>query len=608
MFRFSDWLSHLRPDFWKSYYSHPELLSLFSYINSVKGAQAVGYDLMSLYDIVDIGEHLPGYTVVWQQLYFTTNSYVAGSDYPYQFDIDDSWIYIDCLHDKQVDPSVTLQYGVDFIVLPGKLCFIKPFAYDMLYVSKGQKAATRLADDIGTAFGFIRKDGYRYRDDMVAMMELFYGGPCIHNIVAAANVMVNNPVAKYGDETILSVDGGNVITDKYSYSLAKASRAYSVGETVTKHSPLSEVIELSTQKTHPEWWLDRIPQMFQKYKVDGAIDATQRDLMMDEFLKYFVAHIRINLNKTDWRTYRYFPDLWDLLLDGSPVRTDYILSMYYHALDLDMPLPDFDVCKIRLDAFSIWGKRWVPGAEGWLCTDKLVVPIIYSDDSAEKDMSWYIGSDRWHILDDDKSDHEFWSQEEFHESYVEPTWDRWVIKQGKDTEIPIVSKKAVSYSMPKVEQIGAKVSVREPASPNEIIDYIPKANNYSDFYMHFIYGDQNVSHEELDDWTYSGVHLSVEGIAGSVLNATGYATSPPLYVGGIPKNVTVRPVIALAKNTSVTVYYSLDKSTWVALPESKLIPSVKENIYFKAEITTSGITSPVFKGLDISIRAIGGQK
>jgi hypothetical protein len=598
MYRFSDWITSLRPDFWKVFYEHPELLSVFSYSNGVLAAKNGGYQALESYDIVDIGEHNPGNTVAWVPIDLLANTYVAGSDYPYQFEVDAEWLYIDCLHDAHVDPTITLQNIVDFRLMNHKLCFIKYPQLESMYVSKGLYSGTRLADDFGTAFGYERTDSFSYRDSMVPLMELFYRGPTLHNIVSAANVMVNNPVAKYGNEVILNTAGGDVITDQYRYNLGGANLAYNVGDTIEKHSPFANAIELYTEKTNPSWWLDRIPGLFQKYKVDGAVQPSHRDVMMETFLKYFIAHIRINLNKTDWRQYTFYQDIWELLLDGSSTRTDYILSMFYNAQDFDMP-EVIDVCKIRLTAFSIWGGRKVPGSEHWLYAPELVNPIVYPEGTSDYD--WFVGSLRYHVLDEGTKTQEFWSSEPKQLSYVEPHISHWYGRNTMTPNIPLVSKRVSDSSIPQVQHLFSKVTLKRPVN-SEVITVIPQDTNLSAYRMESVYGDQNIAHEDLDEWTNTGTtHLGIEGLVVN-LGTTGTSVSPPINVGGIPKKLSVRVVKAVTSTTSVLVQYSNDnKATWIDVPSTP-IQGLVGDIYFKATLQATSITSPVFKGLDISIR------
>jgi hypothetical protein len=433
---------------------------------------------------------------------------------------------------------------------------------------------------------------------MVPLMELFYRGPTLHNIISAANVMVNNPVAKYGNEVILNTAGGDVITDQYRYNLGGANLAYNVGDTIDRHSPFANAIELYTEKTKPSWWLDRIPGLFQKYKVDGAVQPAHRDAMMETFLKYFIAHIRINLNKTDWRQYTFYQDIWELLLDGSSTRTDYILSMFYNAKDFDMP-EVIDVCKIRLTAFSIWGGRKVPGSEHWLYAPELVNPIVYPEGTTDYD--WFVGSLRYHVLDEGTKTQEFWSSEPKQLSYVEPHISHWYGRNTMTPNIPLVSKRVSDSSIPQVQHLFSKVTLKRPVN-SEVITVIPQDTNLSAYRMESVYGDQNIAHEDLDEWTNTGTtHLGIEGLVVN-LGTTGTSVSPPINVGGIPKKLSVRVVKAVTSTTSVLVQYSNDnKATWIDVPSTP-IQGLVGDIYFKATLQATSITSPVFKGLDISIR------
>jgi hypothetical protein len=120
--------------------------------------------------------------------------------------------------------------------------------------------------------------------------------------------------------------------------------------------------------------------------------------------------------------------------------------------------------------------------------------------------------------------------------------------------------------------------------------------------MESVYGDQNIAHEDLDEWTNTGTtHLGIEGLVVN-LGTTGTSVSPPINVGGIPKKLSVRVVKAVTSTTSVLVQYSNDnKATWIDVPSTP-IQGLVGNVYFKATLQATNITSPVFKGLDISIR------
>ncbi len=602
MYRFSDWLASTRADFFKNFYTHPELLNLSAYMNSVMAAQSGGYDMLAQYDIVDIGEHNPGVTVSWVPLTITTMTYIIGDPYPYQYQIDKDWIFLDCLHDKHVDPTVTLQHTVDFRYDKGVLSFIKYPTIDNFLVSKGLFTSDRLANDIGTAMGYTRRDSYNYRDTFSPISAMFYKGPSIHNIIASANVMVNNPVAKYNDEIVVSAVNGDVITDKYRYNLGGGQLAVNIGDKMDNHQPFADVIEFYTDKITPGWWLNRVPRMFQKYKVDGPIDRDQRDILMDVMLKYFIASVRINLNKTDWRLYKYQPDIWQLILDASPIRTDYILSMYYMATDLDMPFPNYESRKIRTHAFSMWNTKHNINADGWIWTPYAARSVIYPDSTT--DVDWFVGSHRFHILNPNSTFNEFWSSAKKQTSYFEPTESNWHGRYVATTAMTMQDTFVSDLDIPSVAHLSHMVVIKAPVDSN-IMSVITDPIQYEGFNTILVYGDQNMARNELAEWECTlPTHVGIDGLV-TALNTTSTAVSYPTILGGVPKDVKIRINKALAKNTSISLEYGFDKVTWMPLVSNQVIKGAYGNLYFRVTITASNLSSPVFRGLDIIIRKRG---
>jgi len=77
--------------------------------------------------------------------------------------------------------------------------------------------------------GYKRLDSPEYRDNLVILNKVLYGGPTINNLKAAFNMMLNQPVSKYGNEKILSMAGGKIVTDKYLYPFGETSSNYKIG-------------------------------------------------------------------------------------------------------------------------------------------------------------------------------------------------------------------------------------------------------------------------------------------------------------------------------------------------------------------------------------------
>ena len=637
MQRFSKFIDTRRADFWRTFYAHPELLSLFAYLNQLMAAKLGGYDLLSTYDIIGIDEHNPGVTTTWEEVALTTiNDTGIDGTYRYSYSIDDKWLSIDGIADRHVDPTVLIQSGVDFRYSKGIVkSAVDLSVYPVLYVTKGQVVSTRLADYVGKAFGYERDDSYKYRDNMVTMLRLFYEGPTLNNLIAAIHAVINSPVAKYSDELVLSTSNGEVLTNKYKYDLGGAEVDVQIGDIVDKGNPLAGAVEIYTNKTHPGWWRDRIPSLFGKYRPSATLTYEEVDVLMETFLKLFVANVRINLRKVDNASFMWADDIWELILDGSTLRTDYIVSAYRLEEDDFIPYVLEAPPKLSIHGFCVWGMDNI-NSEAWIYAPDVVKPYVFPNDVVNP--YWKIGSHRWHILDAGNEVKEFWSATDNIMPYMEPTHDYWHIvthTAEEGTSLPTGAIRRESFIQDQVfsamlwdgwfmlgidpnntesdpgrlienvtESINAIDSGDDNQLHNQLIGTLVGNDNAAGSMVNTVYGEMNVAHAELTLWTLEGtLRLAAAGIV--IHKGDTYtAYSPPIYIGCALKNATVTISEDVPVNTSTLYYYSLDGITWSALQSGVKINNVYGNLYIKATLQASPVAYPTFEGLDISLELV----
>ena len=420
MQRFHKFLNPRRADFWQQYYASPELLSLFAYINQLLAAKTEGYSLLSAYDLFGVREHNPGEPKAWEEIhvYYNGDTGVDGT-YRYQYYVDPNWLDIEGLASSHIDPTMYLEKGADFTYSNGVIKSAIPIPYviaggsastsatyyinggnateehlysttgkpliidggnattttSKLYVTKGYYSANRIANFLGTALGYTQTDSYKYRDNLEVLLRLFYEGPTIDNLIAAINITAGNIVAKYDGEKVLSTRDNVVITSKYRYDLGDVAPSVNVGDTLYAGQPLTNAVDIRTNEISPEWWKDCAPALFSHYVGKSLPTAAEVDSVMSTFLKYFIVYIRFNLSKISSPT--WYDEIWKLVLEGAPIRTAFILSMYADVEDVLEPKLD-DSSKIAVTGYSVWGTSTIDSPD-WLYAPSVVTAKVYPD-------------------------------------------------------------------------------------------------------------------------------------------------------------------------------------------------------------------------------------
>ena len=151
------------------------------------------------------------------------STYLEDEDYPYVYTIDENWLFLDAFYDSYVDPEINLQNEVDFKLSKGKLAFVKEVPKKKLLLAKGRYAGLRIYNEIGNLLDYKRLDSTTYRDSIAPILAGFYLGPSPRNLLAMLNLVVGLPVAKYGNETVISIANQVVETDRYSYPIDRKS-------------------------------------------------------------------------------------------------------------------------------------------------------------------------------------------------------------------------------------------------------------------------------------------------------------------------------------------------------------------------------------------------
>ena len=313
MQRFSSWEQKLAPDFWRELFRPKDLIRVLAHANSIFSMRNDA-KLLARYDIAELDTHTIGTTIIWEPILGEPIYLGDDYNYPWQYQVDAEWLFIDAIYDKHVDPTYSAQHKIDFQLLPeGRLQFVKKVPTDCnLYVSKGRYTGYRIYNEIGNLLDYKRVDSISYRDSIAPILAAFYLGPTPTLLKAVLNELLGLPVAKFGDELVLSIKDNIVETDKYSYDMHGTKISVNEGDVLQKFQPLADVVELITHKTHPYWWLDAHLELFSKYRVDGPMTVELRNYLMENFLHDVVLNVRFNTQLQDMEAFKENADILKL--------------------------------------------------------------------------------------------------------------------------------------------------------------------------------------------------------------------------------------------------------------------------------------------------------
>ena len=539
------------------------------------------------------------------------NGVLVAGDYPYQYDISEHFSNIYELSDPLKECVYTS--GTDFVYDPinSKISFKEELQIGLLYMSKVYRADTRINDEYGQFVGFSRYDSRDYRDSMEILMRLFFKGPTKNNLVSAFNVMLNQPVAKYGNEKILSMASGEIITDKYDYKFGNTASDYVIGSKIKQYQPFGKAITIDLwdpkNPLDTKWWEQRPVELFQRYSSTPLTDPNKNTLM-DTFLKSFVGHVRVNLDEMDSDTLVFNKDLWSTILDGIPARSDFILSSFKGISTIgQLSVPTkAETPGWGIYLHSVWSKYHVCESPEWLYPPEVLDFKIETEGLHY--YPWYIGSRKYHILNEGCQFDEFWRDGD-KLSYVEPNYDSWwynltttpppasaVVSEVRfvyDWTTPIPDKSRYYPRRSDGYSTGNSATTKFDAIPS--YDMIAEVG-YASIPPEIICGKSN-----MHNWMFFDTRMTTNGVEANV-HASGqkYILTAPLNIGLAPKNIQFDFFINLidTKNrTWIDIEYGQEGADrWTIMPADNTVRGVTGKLYLKIIFHTYASVSPVFSG------------
>lgn len=625
MYRYHNFLKSISPDFWHTFYENQDLIKVMTYINSCVGAQIGGYPLLENTDIANIANHIPGDTVVWEKLTLTPSQTAGTSTFSHVYSINGTWLSMDRLHDKPTDPEITYTPGVDFLLLSNSLIgFREEPATTTLFVSKGHTAGTRLADDFGTIFGYVRPDSYIYRDTINALLAMLYIGPTIPLIKAVINTTLGFPVAKYGGtETITAINNGRVLTNMYQYNLNGGVPRVNLGDNIgktkieldwpdtfvnnyhfTRFEPLVDAITLRTHKTHPLWWTSIPPEMFAKY-AEVPLTPYKRDALLNTFLKSYLFHVRINIAKIpSANNFVFHDDIWKIFLDGLPIRSGMLLSTYY-SIDWDpIPWTPIDMgALIRPHAVSFWSRSNHPWAPmNYVYAAGTYKPDIYPVVNPEPEF-WHIDSNRYHFLEQGNEFDECWSAYPSVMPYVDPTYSNFMYRYVAESANFSPSYAAVdniNANIPTYSRVYTKTASPDLTSTldSSTLPNTVGSNTHVITISNPLYTDGNYG----EAWDFfNTAYVALDGISVKY-NKVGIATSNDISVGYIPKTLRVMVDMNRPFGTSIAIQYKHGGApTWTDLPANGVVRGAFGMLSYRVTLTSTEFERPLLRGIVTSI-------
>lgn len=702
MFRFHDFNKNFLPDFWKNYYAHTDLITLHSFIGTILASKSGGYDLLQSFDILNIGEHIPGNIITWEELPLAFYLYDATAAYPHSYIIPDNILSIQNLYDATADPTISLQNNIDFVVSedwPGIIRLVKdipirpllvhsgvvggqpinidayrtmsPITYDFkitddypyqyriatsdgiweridslevnygtdssimyydnvdfiydsatsiisfklkvptipMFISKGTIVGTRLDDDYGDLFSYDRYDSTWYRDSMVALMSLFFTGPTYANMLAAANVAFHFPVAKYGGETVTATSSNSIKTSMYQYNLNDAVSKLAPGDSISYNQPVTSAFTLDTQRTNPQWWIGRVPGLFQKYAIE-PLDEIRKNTMMEAFLKSYLGHLRLHLQNVDTFALQQQLDLWDIFEQGWPIRTDLIMSAYYSYGPDRMTYPAYDKVILKNKITSSWcQKEQIPSSSYFNIVAKNTVRNVILPDPTKNTKNthgfkdWSIGSNRYRINGANEQFKQLWDKDRVQLPYVEPCTDRVWYRAVSTTTIKASDMKIVDNSLAIPTDIYTKLDstlkdqdLDSDSSTETNLSIITNSMNDTITSSLSIASEIYYDLYAFKTWTNNGLWLSKYGFV-CPIGGEGSITSPFVNLGIIPKSIKIEVGVTLPVGCSFTVEYSPDGINFTVITSGEILINITGNICTRISLKANSYSYPTLNSV-----------
>ena len=471
-----------------------------------------------------------------------------------------------------------------------------------MYITKGTISETRLTDEIGRLMGYSRFDSREYRDSLETVSTSLMDIPSISNIKASISTAFRLASAKYGDETVTSLRNNAVTTDTYSYPLRGSSTELQLGDTLEYNAPVTSALELYTNRTHPNWWEDRLPELFQKYAED-VLTPSRRDIMMSTFLKNNLAHARLDITRVDTVNLTYQPDVSALTLDALPIRSDLIVTNYYHTEDTNMPEMDFEEVRLRHVMKTIWYGYTPPidlPPDYYNSRTRVIHKFLAPYE--QKDWNWDVEVQRYHLVGPNSQFTQFYSTERYVLPYIEPCLEQWWWRAVPSTDI-LMNQIIVneSGSIEEIRDLGALPGVLGSGAGGDYLTNIHATFVNEEIATKSISGFSTLDYSDFPSWTLGGLWLGVLGIVAPI-GGSGHATSPAQDIGHIPKQIRLSAEIDTPAGTTYSLSWSTDNVTFTPYTLGTWVTGVQDNLYVRVTMTSNSYTYPILSEVNIEIK------
>ena len=469
-----------------------------------------------------------------------------------------------------------------------------------MFITKGTISETRLTDEVGRIVGYSRFDSREYRDSIETVSTALMDVPSIRNIKASISTAFRLASSKYGDEEVTSLRNGNLTTDKYVYPLRKSDTDLQLGDTIKYNEPVTNAMELYTHRTHPNWWVDRLPELFQKYAED-VLTPSRKNRMMSVFLKGHLAHARLDIRKVDTINLAYQDDVREVTMDSLPIRSDLIVTNYFYTEDLNMPEMDYEQVRLRHCMSTIWYGYTPPVDCPEFYDARRRVIHVFLAPHEQKDWSWLQDVRRYHIVGPNSEFNQYWSTERFVHPYLEPCLERWWWRAVTVSDIPLKQVIYDDMHMELPNELGAIPAVLGSGAGGDYINQIQNTFTREETSFKGISGFTTLDYSDFPGWTFNGLWLGVLGIV-SPIGGSGYGTSGPQDMGIIPKKIRITLEADTPFGTGYTIQWSTDGNNFVDYAEGTWVGNIRGNLYIRIHMHANSYNYPILTEVNLEVK------
>lgn len=635
MQRFNTWNAKYSPDFWKDKFKPDNLINIVAHANSII-AQREDSKILERYDINEIDNHKLGTAYIWIPITLPDPKYDAASNsvYPWSYEIDKNWLFIDAIYDKHVDPTINLQHDIDFIYESGTgvLRFAKEIKNDdgvrpPLYISKGWYSEYRIYNEIGHLLNYLDRDSVTYRDNIAPLLASLYLGPTYFHLLAILNILIGLPVTKFEGEVVQSVLNGIIITDKNSYNIGNVHTTIKKGDVLHRFQPLTDAVELNTEEIRHDWWRGKPASIFQKYVLDREITDDLRDELMENYLYNSLAGVEFRQDKLHGHNIKINDEILDIFYKAAPSRSDFLFAQTYHVGESydykNIMLANLENTKIKLDITSLYGRfdhDWGVNGQFAFSVKNIPYPTINHRKTSDTDPGTYekgksltFNDGIWHIRSDALDGlYEFWRFNDIYGSHeyrvaVEPWSDTVYMRFSEDKHWFDRGYKRIPFSLPDeykptiflddhaLNKSNVTLGLNGPTGPFSDMSELPALSHDTRSYL-AIASDSKFDIYDFDntDWgryniVLVGEYATVAGDESLPLEDRfiGYLTTSKINLGVVPKDVRVSIIADIPTGAIIEILYTQNpdnNAIWTHIEQNQPIKNVTGGIYFRFKL------------------------